>query len=152
MNAANEVQIGGTHYRSAYQHWDWVTNTGQSYLASCVSKYLVRWRTKDGVESLRKAAHFCDKLIECAPILISARANLNNEWLHTETFRFIEINSIPPEEAGICFILAQWTSRDELIIARKAITTLININTDINDHPIDNNPDGYISPTPPTTT
>lgn len=65
---ANDKQIGGEHYKSAYQHWDWATEHGLSYLAGCATKYLVRWRKKNGVEDLDKAAHYVEKLVETAEL------------------------------------------------------------------------------------
>ena len=71
---ANEDQIGGTHYkdtamhcphcRSELQHWDvsWYSNFDMFQYA--ITKYIWRWRMKDGVEALRKARHALDKYIE----------------------------------------------------------------------------------------
>jgi hypothetical protein len=34
------------------------------YLEACVIKYVSRWKEKGGVEDLRKAQHYLEKLIE----------------------------------------------------------------------------------------
>ena len=60
------TQIGGTHYQhQSFQHWDFATEVVKSndYLKGCASKYLVRWRDKNGLEDLRKALSYINKLI-----------------------------------------------------------------------------------------
>lgn len=68
--SANETQIGGEHYRSkTIQPWDamqaWMTpEQFKGFLWGNVVKYIARWQDKGGVEDLRKARHYMDKLIE----------------------------------------------------------------------------------------
>jgi hypothetical protein len=64
MSSANETQVAGTHYRSAIQHWDFVAARGLGYFEGQVTKYLTRWRKKNGVQDLQKARHFLAKLLE----------------------------------------------------------------------------------------
>lgn len=62
---ANERQEGGDHYRTkVIQPWDYIASNGIPYLEGCAIKYLSRWREKGGVNDLRKARHYIDKLIE----------------------------------------------------------------------------------------
>lgn len=62
---ANEIQHGGNHYQKReYQHWDFVCDTGLHYLLACASKYVTRWRDKNGLEDLRKSLHYIQKAIE----------------------------------------------------------------------------------------
>ena len=64
MNA-NESQVGGSHYRQqAVQTWDYIAANGLGYFEGNIVKYVSRWRSKGGVEDLRKAAHYLQKLIE----------------------------------------------------------------------------------------
>lgn len=63
MNA-NDKQVGGQHYKSSIQHWDYVAANGLGYFEGQITKYVTRWRSKGGIEDLRKARHFLDKLIE----------------------------------------------------------------------------------------
>lgn len=63
-NKANERQVAGEHYKAKYQHWDWVVQTQLPYLPAQVSKYLTRWKKKNGLQDLEKAKHFLDKFIE----------------------------------------------------------------------------------------
>src|SRR5713101_4813643 len=62
--SANEKQIGGQHYKSKIEHWDYVIANGIPYMEAQIIKYLTRWRSKNGMEDLYKAKHFLEKLIE----------------------------------------------------------------------------------------
>jgi len=63
---ANDIQIAGDHYKQFKGHepWDVITAWGLGYLDGTAVKYLARWRHKGGVEDLKKAAHFIQKLLE----------------------------------------------------------------------------------------
>jgi hypothetical protein len=61
---ANERQIGGSHYRQDYQHWDFAADTPLNYFEANITKYITRWRSKNGVDDVKKAAHYLQKLIE----------------------------------------------------------------------------------------
>lgn len=64
---ANDVQEGGTHYKdNAIQPWDYIESNRLSYLEGNVVKYVSRWRVKGGIEDLKKAQHYLQKLIEGA--------------------------------------------------------------------------------------
>ena len=64
MTKANDRQVGGTHYKSKIQHWDWVISNNLSYLQGQITKYVARYDKKHGLEDLKKAQHFLEKLIE----------------------------------------------------------------------------------------
>jgi len=62
---ANDVQVAGTHYKSkAVQPWDYIVANNLGYLEGNIVKYVSRWKDKGGVDDLRKARHYLDKLIE----------------------------------------------------------------------------------------
>jgi hypothetical protein len=61
---ANDVQIGGSHYQVAIQPWDYIAANNLGYFEGNVVKYVSRWRDKGGIDDLRKAKHYIDKLIE----------------------------------------------------------------------------------------
>jgi hypothetical protein len=62
---ANDVQVAGDHYKSQpIQPWDYIAVNGLGYFEGNVVKYVSRWRDKGGVDDLRKARHYLDKLIE----------------------------------------------------------------------------------------
>lgn len=64
------VQIGGDHYLElGIQPWaamaSWMSDEQFcGYLHGNVIKYIARYRKKNGVEDLRKAKHYLEKLIE----------------------------------------------------------------------------------------
>lgn len=62
--AANSAQVGGTHYRSPIQHWDFVVANDLDYFQGQITKYVTRWRKKNGIDDLYKARHFLQKYIE----------------------------------------------------------------------------------------
>tara|TARA_R110000744_G_scaffold354005_1_gene460386 strand:- start:5869 stop:6240 length:372 start_codon:yes stop_codon:yes gene_type:complete len=62
---ANEIQIGGDHYiKNNYQHWDFVCDSNLHYLLGCATKYISRWRDKNGLEDLKKPNHYLIKATE----------------------------------------------------------------------------------------
>jgi len=63
MNA-NEIQVAGSHYRSAIQPWDYIVANNIGYLEGNIIKYVSRWKKKGGVEDLYKAQHYLEKLIQ----------------------------------------------------------------------------------------
>ena len=70
--SANDRQVGGTHYSSkSIQPWvameSWMTHEEfQGFLRGNVIKYIARDKgdMKDGLQDLKKARHYLDKLIE----------------------------------------------------------------------------------------
>ena len=119
---ANERQIGGDHYRSEYQHWDFIEDNGIGYLEGCATKYATRWRSKDGLKDLEKALHYVDKLME---------KHLNNHRLPrgnasvAELNRFCSANSLSQVERSVVVGLCSWACIDDLRGARGAINHLI---------------------------
>lgn len=62
--SANTRQVGGTHYRTEIQHWDYAAANGFDYFQGQITKYVSRWKSKNGLQDLHKARHFLDKYIE----------------------------------------------------------------------------------------
>lgn len=62
---ANARQVGGAHYQElAIQPWDAVHAWGLGFFDGNAVAYIARWKRKGGVEDLKKAVHFLEKLIE----------------------------------------------------------------------------------------
>ena len=62
---ANNTQVAGNHYKKQpIQPWDYIAANKLGYFEGNIVKYVSRWRDKGGVEDLRKARHYLDKLIE----------------------------------------------------------------------------------------
>ena len=62
---ANDTQVAGNHYKQfRIEPWDAIIDWNLGYLDGNAVKYLSRWRHKNGIEDLKKARHYIDKLIE----------------------------------------------------------------------------------------
>ena len=67
MSEANKIQVGGDHYKQSdgkEEHWDRVHRLGLDYFQGQITKYVERWKLKNGIQDLQKARHFLDKYIE----------------------------------------------------------------------------------------
>ena len=63
--SAFDSQIGGNHYKSfKIQPIEFITINGLGYIAGNIIKYVCRYKSKNGIEDLRKARHYIDMLIE----------------------------------------------------------------------------------------
>ena len=131
--SANERQIGGDHYKTEYEHWDLVLATGMGYLEGCATKYVSRWRKKDGVLGLEKALHYVEKLRESGSLLISRRQHPSYArgqhpsaamFLEVEVERFVRANDLSPTEHRIIADLVDWDDR-KLMRTRGLIKRLI---------------------------
>jgi hypothetical protein len=59
------VQIGGDHYkRMGIQPWEIIALNDLDFWEGNALKYLLRYRTKNGVEDLKKISHYIQYLIE----------------------------------------------------------------------------------------
>ena len=62
MTDPNSHQVGGDHYRSAYEPWDFTLDVfGGCFFLGNANKYITRWRKKNGLEDLQKAKHYLEK-------------------------------------------------------------------------------------------
>ena len=66
MSKANDRQVGGNHYVGSIQHWDVVVANDLDYFQAQITKYVIRWKNKNGLQDLKKAQHFLEKYIELA--------------------------------------------------------------------------------------
>ena len=134
--AANERQIGGDHYRSEYQHWDFVENNGLGYLEGCATKYATRWRNKHGRQDLEKAKHYVDKLME---LHMSARHRVRRGQASPEELNlFCDANHLSQVERMVVVSLSNWNSLDDLRGANLAIDHLLEECTKIEEKRSDN--------------
>lgn len=71
--SANKTQVGGSHYKvGGEEHWDRVARLGMDYFQGQITKYVERWKAKNGIEDLKKAQHFLQKYIEVEEEKIAA--------------------------------------------------------------------------------
>lgn len=62
---AFDRQVGGNHYQGmAIEPIEYILANNIPFAEGCVIKYVSRWRSKNGIEDLRKARHFLDMLIQ----------------------------------------------------------------------------------------
>lgn len=126
MNNANNKQVGGQHYQSMYQHWDFVRLClGGRYLEGCVTKYVARWRKKNGLQDLEKALHYLDKIIEL----------FNGEQYESGVFtdpppefratEFARLNGLGSKETYIVCALSYWNNEFVLLEVREQLCELI---------------------------
>ena len=60
-------QVGGDHYsKMAIEPLEYITKNQLNFAEGNVIKYVSRWRSKGGVEDLKKARHYLDVHIEQA--------------------------------------------------------------------------------------
>lgn len=64
MSEANKKQVAGDHYKTTIQHWDYVIANDLDYFQAQITKYVTRYKKKNGLQDLYKAQHFLEKLIE----------------------------------------------------------------------------------------
>ena len=67
--SAFDTQVGGDHYKkqvATMQPWAIIDAWGLDFYAGNVLKYILRHQYKDGVEDLKKARHYLDRMLEKA--------------------------------------------------------------------------------------
>lgn len=64
--SANDTQVGGTHYKTSFEHWDLAHDLDLGYFEGQITRYITRHRAKKGLEDARKCLHFAKKLKELA--------------------------------------------------------------------------------------
>lgn len=73
-SSANTTQVAGTHYKTmAVEHWDLVVLNDLDYFQGQITKYVMRWRGKNGIEDLQKCRHFLEKYIEIETLRAQGR-------------------------------------------------------------------------------
>lgn len=118
-------QVGGTHYRSVYQHWDWVTDIGLPYLPACATKYVVRWRKKNGRQDLMKARSYVEKIISSHNQIDWSMTATSNRF----TELFIAVTDVGLVESSVIWLILSNT-RESLQKAIIELDTLIVSTTD----------------------
>ena len=82
-SSVNVKQVGGSHYQQLDPApWDVVLAWKLGYLEGTALKYIARWRDKNGIEDIRKAIHFLEKLVE-----VETSNAKSKEVLRTDYFR-----------------------------------------------------------------
>ena len=120
--SANDRQVGGSHYKNGeLEHWDVITDYGVGYLEGCATKYVARWRKKDGVKDLQKSLHYCQKLRELADNGYQPRGVVPIDVVD----KFVEANGLNQHEHVALLNLLRWTSSANIAAAEAHITILL---------------------------
>lgn len=122
------AQEGGDHYQAEYQHWDWVTDIGMGYLPGNATKYVSRWHKKNGIEDLKKALTYIDKMLvvlEEYPLYQFNYSIGNGYKIGKCTERFIVVNQLGDAERGICEALSFKCDKYMVKAAREKLMALI---------------------------
>lgn len=132
--SALERQVGGNHYKTTYEHWTLVEKTGMGYLAGCATKYVARWRKKNGVLDLEKARHYLQKLREEVSTSGPPRSFWSglrpgeatvNPCFEREVLAFAKENQLGWVEASFTWLLVSFRSLEELELADGLLAELI---------------------------
>ena len=118
------AQEGGDHYQAEYQHWDFVLEAEIGYLAGNATKYISRWRKKNGVQDLLKALSYIDKMI--ATRETSEWHYRPSRWkIGVLTDRFIASAGLTEEEGNLIHLLAGPCPLEMLKHARVCLNKLL---------------------------
>jgi hypothetical protein len=88
--SANLNQVGGRHYKTSIEHWDFVVANDLNYFEGQITKYAARCRKKAGKQDLLKARHFIDKYLEVYDQVTGAGQCLSNEQTPKQDPRYIQ--------------------------------------------------------------
>lgn len=123
--SANDRQVGGSHYQSQFQHWDFVAYyLDNRYLEGQITKYVSRWRKKNGLQDLEKAEHFLSKLED---LFTSGVIRPMRQFKRTEpaALAFCEANELSDDETKVIVGITGWEGQHALTQARDAIQRLL---------------------------
>jgi hypothetical protein len=120
--SANETQVGGNHYQSSMQHWDVVSTHNVGYLEGCASKYVSRWRKKNGLQDLQKAVHFTTKLRE---VLDDGFPYVSGKVPNDVIRQFMIANDLEAGEFAVLRYLWSWSDATDVDYALIHLQNLI---------------------------
>lgn len=123
MSEANATQVGGDHYKTPYEHWDWALDIDIGFLEYAATKYLARLGKKTGEareQALGKVLHYIVKMEENADRLL-LRPRMPPRWVAQQTKKFCEVNGIRDEVEVIVRLLTLWETTSDLREARRII-------------------------------
>ena len=59
-----ERVVHPSHYNKGIEMWDYAYSHKLDFFEGNIVKYVTRWKQKNGIEDLKKAKQYLDKLIE----------------------------------------------------------------------------------------
>lgn len=106
-------QVAGSHYRGlAIQPTEFCQRNGLDFCIGSILKYLTRWRSKNGIEDLKKARHFVE-IREAFPYHIRQPGHIEITMLE-----YVSRNNIRPDDAESLYRLEAYYNADLLRDAR----------------------------------
>jgi len=121
-------QVGGDHYKAKnnYQHWDWCIDISLGYLEAAATKYITRWKGKNGVQDVMKGISYLEKAKEAylqhkyhnRSTLIGKDVELSRT-AGSNTSDFIAFNNLSDKEGEFMWRVAAWQYSADLLAAIK---------------------------------
>ena len=124
-------QVGGAHYdnKDKPQHWDLIDEFKVPYLEGTATKYLCRWKKKNGKEDLLKALHYVNKIFDLYSCKNGRMSRVNVPYL--DVYEFLENSEITCVKTREAFsLLLRWKDDFDLRFTIRLIDGLIR---DFND-------------------
>ena len=94
MKKSLETQVGGTHYLSAYQCYEFIGDQHYNFTQGNILKYMTRHRSKNGAEDLLKVIDYCNMGEESNELLLKNIYPYSVE----HSMRFLEANKVDFDE------------------------------------------------------
>lgn len=127
---ANDYQVAGTHYKTAYEHWDFTLAVGMLGLEYAATKYLSRYGKKgQPVADLEKVVHYIVKIRENASLCLAyaERTRPAKAFIHEQVTAFCRANEIVGHANGAIRLLSDWETTVELDNALVLVRALIKL-------------------------
>ena len=103
------------HYKvgdGKLEHRHYVGAVNAPYYESCASKYLLRWRDKNGVADLEKAKHFVEYRLE---MLVYGAGPLRGSVKNEDLFNyFVRDNELGDDETDLINRILHWLDYSDL--------------------------------------
>jgi hypothetical protein len=115
MPRANEIQVGGDHYKSDYQHWDWVNDLCMPYILGCATKYVVRLGKKNP-DDAQKAIHCLEKWQEVQGVFYPGDSRA--------TTRFIGANQFSDLQAAVIWDIHDGEYELAILALKKSLASV----------------------------
>lgn len=86
-------ELGGEHYKSAYQPIQLMENVKMYACCSFILKYVYRYKNKNGKQDLEKALHCCELLEQLGENWYQGNGGIGYfDTSHDEFYKFIKAN------------------------------------------------------------
>lgn len=117
-------QVGGSHYAGGFQHWDLIIQCKTPYLEANATKYLTRYRKKNGKQDLEKALSYVRKMKSEIAVLRPRVVGRTVPTLFIKSF--LDKQDDMSKKAKLVFnLLLQWSTEMDLTIAEFMLLEMI---------------------------